>query len=110
MARSTSLAFALGLLIAGTGLASASGRPVPVRPDSAPAIVKVQMQGLLDLFVDDGEPYGYDRHYDFDQYRNATSRKERVRDYYRMQTDMQKNYWKDQKQMQKNAIKRQRGW
>ena len=41
---------------------------------------------------------------------NSTSRKERVRDYYRMQKDMQKDYWKGQKEMQKNAIKRQRGW
>ena len=48
--------------------------------------------------------------YDFDRYRKSTSRKERVRDYYRMQKDMQKDYWKSQKEMQKNAIKRQRGW
>jgi hypothetical protein len=97
------------------GSASASGRSVPARP-TIPLVHETQMQGWLDLFSDDDDrnsqrnDYGHDRHYDFDQYRNSTSRKERVRDYYRMQKDMQKDYWKGQKEMQKNAIKRQRGW
>jgi hypothetical protein len=90
------------------GAALASGRPAS-RMDAVPLLQSVQMQGLLELFSDDRDDYGRDR-YDFDRYRESTSRKERVRDYYRMQKDMQKDYWKSQKEMQKNAIKRQRGW
>ena len=91
--------------------ATAAGRFAPAAPHDEPVLQRVQMRGLLELFADDDEGYySHDRHYDFDQYRNATSRKERVRDYYRMQKDMQKDYWKGQKEMQKNAIKRQRGW
>src|SRR6187551_3383498 len=90
------------------GAALASGRPSsPMH--ATPLVQRVQMQGLLELFSDDRDDYGRDR-YDFDRYRESTSRKERVRDYYRMQKDMQKDYWKSQKEMQKNAIKRQRGW
>jgi hypothetical protein len=70
--------------------------------------IPVQMPGLIELFSDDD--YIHDRHYDWEQYRNATSRKERVRDYYQMQKDVQKDYWRQQKEMQKNMIKRQRGW
>jgi hypothetical protein len=91
------------------GSALGSGRTISGM-EPTPLMHRVQMQGLLDLFADDGDDYGHDRHYDFDRYRESTSRKERVRDYYRMQKDMQKDYWKSQKEMQKNAIKRQRGW
>lgn len=104
---------AFGLLAMGccVGTATlASGRAVPASALPDPLVQQVQMQGLLDLFSDDDDGYAHDRHYDFDQYRNSTSRKERVRDYYRMQKDVQKDYWKGQKEMQKNAIKRQRGW
>jgi len=102
-------ALAAGLLPADATLAF--GRPVPAA-DKTPLVHNAQMQGLLELFGEDrdNDGYGHDRHYDFDQYRNSTSRKERIRDYYQMQKDMQKDYWKSQKQMQKNAIKRQRGW
>ena len=91
---------------------SAAARDDLFRPRSTTSIVAARADaGLLELFADDDEgDYSHDRHYDFDQYRNATSRKERIRDYYRMQKDMQKDYWKGQKEMQKNAIKRQRGW
>ncbi|MGO4571016.1 hypothetical protein [Microvirga sp. 2TAF3] len=70
--------------------------------------VPVQM-GLFELFVDD-DSYVHDQHYDWNQYRNATSRKERIRDYYLMQKEAEKDYWRAQKNMQKNMIKRQRGW
>jgi hypothetical protein len=106
-ARATCALLALGCFIGGS--AFASGRFVPAT-DAIALVHKAQMQGLLDLFADDGDDYSNDRHYDFDQYRNSTSRKERIRDYYRVQKDVQKDYWKGQKEMQKNAIKRQRGW
>jgi hypothetical protein len=112
MSRSRHFARAAGILAAlcfsFSSAALASGRPAS-RMDAIPFVQSVQMQGLLDLFSDDRDDYGRDR-YDFDRYRESTSRKERVRDYYRMQKDMQKDYWKGQKEMQKNAIKRQRGW
>lgn len=99
----------LALVSLADGSAFASGRSVPAT-ERVPLAHKVQMQGLLELFADDQDDYSHDRHYDFDRYRNSTSRKERIRDYYQMQKDAQKDYWKAQKEMQKNAIKRQRGW
>jgi len=105
-------AFAAGTLLALVSLANGSafalGRSIPAT--GRMPLHKVQMQGLLELFADDQDDYSHDRHYDFDRYRNSTSRKERIRDYYQMQKDAQKDYWKVQKEMQKNAIKRQRGW
>ncbi|MBZ6077179.1 hypothetical protein [Microvirga puerhi] len=73
------------------------------------SLVQPIQMGFLELFADDDE-YVHNRHYDWEQYRNSTSRKERIRDYYRMQRDAEKDYWKAQKQMQKEMVKRQRGW
>lgn len=75
----------------------------------APALAQ-PAQFQFNFSNDDDDVFSNNRHYDWDQYRNSTSRKERIRDYYRMQNDMQKDYWRHQKDMQKNMIKRQRGW
>lgn len=91
-----------------TGLPASGAFALPVAPRLDHVATPAQM-GILDLFADDDD-YVHDRHYDWDQYRNSTSRKERVRDYYRMQKEAEKDYWRAQKQMQKNMIKRQRGW
>jgi hypothetical protein len=40
--------------------------------------IPVQLPGLIELFSDDD--YIHDRHYDWEQYRSSTSRKERVLD------------------------------
>lgn len=90
------------------GCASPGASALPITPGPAPVAIPAQM-GILDLFADDDD-YVHDRHYDWDQYRNSTSRKERIRDYYRMQKEAEKDYWRAQKQMQKDMIKRQRGW
>lgn len=86
----------------------ASAFPVPSTPVRDAAVVPVQQfRFFLD---DDDDGYIHDRHYDWNQYRNSTSRKERIRDYLRMQKEAEKDYWRAQKEMQKQMIKRQRGW
>ncbi|MCB5174882.1 hypothetical protein [Microvirga lenta] len=85
----------------------ASALPFTSAPGRGSIVVPAQ---LFQLFVDEDDGYIHDRHYDWNQYRNSTSRKERVRDYYRMQKEAEKDYWRAQKNMQKQMIKRQRGW
>lgn len=67
------------------------------------------LRGFAD-FLNDDDNYVHDDHYDWQAYRNSTSRKERIQDYYEMQREAQKDYWKHQKDAQKRAIKQQRGW
>lgn len=100
--------FAIALAaLKGTAVAA-----VPVPPAlRVPAPVEPARSILRDLFSDDGEDdFVHDNHYDWNDYRNSTSRKERVRDFYEMQRQDQKSYWKQQKEIQKDMIKRQRGW
>jgi hypothetical protein len=66
------------------------------------------LKNFLDVLGDDDDVH--DDHYDWKDYRNSTSRKERIRDYYEMQRQGQMDYWRAQKDMQKKAIKAQRGW
>ncbi|WP_332698069.1 hypothetical protein [Bosea sp. (in: a-proteobacteria)] len=80
----------------------AAARPLPVEP------ARSMLKNFLDALSDDDDVH--DDHYDWKDYRNSTSRKERIRDYYEMQRQDQKDYWKGQKEMQKRAIKAQRGW
>lgn len=90
------------------GSASAAAPAPELR---APSLVEPARSILRDLFRDDGEDdFVHDNHYDWNDYRNSTSRKERIRDYYEMQRQDQKSYWKQQKEAQKDMIKRQRGW
>jgi len=98
-----------GTLVAfAAGASPASALPVATGPGSAPVVIPAQ---LFQLFIDnDDDAYIHDRHYDWNQYRNSTSRKERIRDYLRMQKEAEKDYWRAQKNMQKEMIKRQRGW
>ena len=96
--------------MAGFGLltAPASALPVASAPDRDAVVVPAQQfRFFLD---DDDDGYIHDRHYDWNQYRNSTSRKERIRDYLQMQKEAEKDYWRAQKEMQKQMIKRQRGW
>jgi len=62
------------------------------------------------LGEEDDDGFVHDGHYDWQSYRDSTSRKERVRDYLRMQNEMQKDAFRAQKNAQKEMIKRQRGW
>jgi len=83
----------------------------PVLPLRAEPLAEPARSILRDLFRDDGEDdFVHDDHYDWNDYRNSTSRKERIRDYQEMQRQDQKSYWKQQKEIQKDMIKRQRGW
>ncbi|RDJ20670.1 hypothetical protein DWF00_05190 [Bosea caraganae] len=102
------LTLAVAAVVVFRGSASAAS-PAPML--QAPAMVEPARSILRDLFRDDGEDdFVHDDHYDWNDYRNATSRKERVRDFYEMQRQDQKSYWKQQKEAQKDMIKRQRGW
>lgn len=67
------------------------------------------LRGFAD-FLNDDDNYVHDDHYDWQAYRDSTSRKDRIRDYYEMQREAQKDYWKHQKDAQKKMIKQQRGW
>ena len=67
------------------------------------------LRGIID-FLGDQDDYVHDDHYDWQRYRDTTSRKERIRDYYQMQQEAQKDYWRHQKEAQKQMIKQQRGW
>ncbi|WP_332696225.1 hypothetical protein [Bosea sp. (in: a-proteobacteria)] len=67
------------------------------------------LQGIID-FLGDDDNYVHDDHYDWQRYRDTTSRKERVRDFYQMQQGAQMDYWRHQKDAQKRMIKQQRGW
>ncbi|MCU4179610.1 hypothetical protein [Bosea sp. BH3] len=68
------------------------------------------LRGFADFLNDDDDNYVHDDHYDWQAYRDSTSRKDRIRDYYEMQREAQKDYWKHQKDAQKKMIKQQRGW
>lgn len=100
------LAFAL-LAAPGAGaapvfLAGPAARPaLPIEP------ARSVLRNFLDALVEDDV---HDDHYDWQDYRDQTSRKDRIRDYQRLQIDAQKDYWRQQKELQKRAIKAQRGW
>lgn len=71
--------------------------------------VRNVLRGIID-FLGDDDNYVHDDHYDWQRYRDTTSRKERVRDFYQMQQGAQMDYWRQQKEAQKRMIKQQRGW
>lgn len=111
---SSNLAGAALALALSTAAAPVYGAPVsaPSSAVSEPAhIVPVRnaLQGIID-FLGDGDGYVHDDHYDWQRYRDTTSRKERIHDYYQMQRGAQMDYWRHQKEAQKRMIKQQRGW
>lgn len=102
----------LSLAIALAAGSNASAAPVftPL-PEIASALPVEPARSALRKFFDTlGDDDVHDDHYDWNDYRDATSRKDRIRDWQRMQLDAQKDYWRQQKDMQKRAIKAQRGW
>ena len=106
--RATALSFAIAF-VANAG-ASAAPAFVPL-PEIAPALPIETARSALRKFLDAlGDDDVHDDHYDWKDYRDATSRKDRIRDWQRMQLDAQRDYWRQQKDMQKRAIKAQRGW
>lgn len=99
-------------LIVACPAAQAAPLPLPTPALSQPAQilpVRSVLRGLVD-FLSDDDTYVHDDHYDWQSYRDSTSRKDRVRDFYQMQQDAQKDYWRHQKDAQKRMIKQQRGW
>jgi len=99
------------------GLTFAIGSNVSAAPVFAPlpemaSVLPIEpARSALRKFFDTlGDDDVHDDHYDWNDYRDATSRKDRIRDWQRMQNDAQKDYWRQQKDMQKRAIKAQRGW
>jgi hypothetical protein len=85
--------------------ALALSRELPVH--RAKSLIRDFFKNLAD---DDDDGFVHDDHYDWQAYRDSTSRKERMRDYLRMQNEMQKDAFRAQKNAQKEMIKRQRGW
>jgi hypothetical protein len=102
----------LSLAIALAAGSSASAAPVfALLPEIASALPVEPARSALRKFFDTlDDDDVHDDHYDWNDYRDATSRKDRIRDWQRMQLDAQKDYWRQQKDMQKQAIKAQRGW
>lgn len=104
-----SLALAMSAAIAA---AHAAPIPAPSPAMSEPMHVvpaRNALQGIID-FLGDDDNYVHDDHYDWQRYRDSTSRKERIRDFYQMQQGAQMDYWRHQKDAQKRMIKQQRGW
>ena len=99
-------------LVAACSAAGAASLPSPAPAMAAPARiqpVRNVLRGLVD-FLGEDDRYVHDDHYDWQSYRDSTSRKDRIRDFYQMQQDAQKDYWRQQKEAQKRMIKQQRGW
>ena len=103
------LSLASFLTAAPAALAAPAFVPPPaVTPAPPIEPARSLLKNFLDALSDDDDVH--DDHYDWKDYRNSTSRKERIRDYYEMQRQGQMDYWRAQKDMQKKAIKAQRGW
>jgi hypothetical protein len=102
----------LSLAIALAAGSSASAAPAfaPLTGIASTLPVEPARSALRKFFDALGDDDVHDDHYDWNDYRDATSRKDRIRDWQRMQLDAQKDYWRQQKDMQKRAIKAQRGW
>lgn len=103
------------VLVLAISLAAGSAAPAaPVvmpAPETASILPVEPARSALQKFLEAlGDDDVHDDHYDWNDYRDATSRKDRIRDWQRMQLDAQRDYWRRQKDMQKRAIKAQRGW
>lgn len=102
------LSLAAALAIGSNASAAPAFAPAPEVASTLP--VEPARSALRKFFDALGDDDVHDDHYDWNDYRDATSRKDRIRDWQRMQFDAQKDYWRQQKDMQKRAIKAQRGW
>jgi pyruvate/2-oxoglutarate dehydrogenase complex dihydrolipoamide acyltransferase (E2) component len=100
----------LALVLAAGSEASAASTFAPAPKAAAALPVEPARSALRKFFDALGDDDVHDDHYDWNDYRDATSRKDRIRDYQRMQLDAQRDYWRHQKEAQKQAIKAQRGW
>ena len=101
---------ALAIVFAAGSGVSAAPAFMPM-PEATPVLPIEPARSMLRKFFDAlSDDDVHDDHYDWKDYRDATSRKDRIRDYQRLQLDAQKDYWRHQKDMQKRAIKAQRGW
>jgi hypothetical protein len=104
-----SLALALSTAAAAVHAAPVAA-PSPALDGQASILpVRNVLRGIID-FLGEQDDYVHDDHYDWQRYRDTTSRKERVRDFYQMQQGMQMDYLRQQKEAQKRMIKQQRGW
>lgn len=105
------IALSLAIALAAGSSVSAAPAFAPLPGKIAAALPVEPARSALQKFFDAlGDDDVHDDHYDWKDYRDATSRKDRIRDWQRMQLDAQKDYWRQQKDMQKRAIKAQRGW
>jgi hypothetical protein len=109
--KSLAVALAVALILA-AGSAHAMPTVSGVAPGGEPPLHQARsvLRKLFDSMSADDDDYVHDDHYDWQAYRDSTSRKDRVRDFYRMQTEMQKDALREQLQAQKKMIKAQRGW
>ncbi|AZO80632.1 MULTISPECIES: hypothetical protein [unclassified Bosea (in: a-proteobacteria)] len=108
MIRTAVLSLAIALVAGSNVSAAPAFMPLPGAASALP--IEPARSALRNFFDALGDDDVHDDHYDWNDYRDATSRKDRIRDYQRMQIDAQKDYWRQQKDMQKQAIKAQRGW
>jgi hypothetical protein len=108
IALAVALAVAAGCASVAHAMPAASG----VAPGGEPLVHQARsvLRKLFDSMSTDDDDYVHDDHYDWQAYHDATSRKDRVRDFYRMQNEMQKDAVRAQLQAQKKMIKAQRGW
>lgn len=104
-----SLALALSTAAAAVHAAPVSAPSPALGGQEAVVPVRNVLRGIID-FLGEQDDYIHDDHYDWQRYRDTTSRKERVRDFYQMQQGMQMDYLRQQKEAQKRMIKQQRGW
>ncbi|MEI5668171.1 hypothetical protein WBO78_23780 [Bosea sp. CCNWLW174] len=102
------LSFAAALAVGSSVSAAPAFAPLSGVASALP--VEPARSALRKFFDALGDDDVNDDHYDWNDYRDATSRKDRIRDWQRMQLDAQKDYWRQQKDAQKRAIKAQRGW
>lgn len=113
MSTSSRLAARISLSVALIAICPAvRAAPLPSQVMTGPAEIlpaRSVLRGLVD-FLNDEDTYVHDDHYDWQSYRDSTSRKDRIRDFYQMQQDAQKDYWRHQREAQKRMIKQQRGW
>lgn len=100
----------LGIIFTATSGASAAPAFAPLSAAVSALPIEPARSALRKFFDALGDDDVHDDHYDWNDYRDATSRKDRIRDWQRMQFDAQKDYWRQQKDIQKRAIKAQRGW
>ena len=105
----TSLVLALSMAAAAADAAPAAAPSQALSEQRHILPAANMLRGIID-FLGDQDDYVHDDHYDWQRYRDTTSRKERIRDYYQMQQEAQKDYWRHQKEAQKRMFKQQRGW